>query len=83
MRLSMKSKTNLLIIIEDEGDGIPEQALERVFEPFTQLDTARSGNRSGVGMGLSVARSLLRASGGDGNGDQKGLQVRVCLPLGV
>lgn len=83
-----KSKTKLLITIEDEGDGIPDQALERVFEPFTQLDTARSTNRSGVGMGLSVARSLLRASGGDvflenRSGEQKGLQVRVCLPLGV
>ncbi|MGB1011619.1 MAG: ATP-binding protein [Thiolinea sp.] len=43
--------------------GIAESELERVFEPFTQLDHSRPAARSGVDMGLSVARSLLRAMG--------------------
>jgi signal transduction histidine kinase len=81
-----RHKSAIAIIIEDEGSGIPEQAMERVFDPFVQLDAARSENRSGVGMGLSVARALLRASGGDvtlenSREKHKGLRVVVKLPM--
>jgi signal transduction histidine kinase len=81
-----RHKSAIAIIIEDEGSGIPEQAMERVFDPFVQLDAARSENRSGVGMGLSVARALLRASGGDvtlenSREKHKGLRVVAKLPM--
>ncbi len=80
------SETTLLIIIEDEGEGIPEDQLERVFDPFTQLDSARPEKRGGVGLGLSVVRTLLRALGGDvvlENSEKagQGLRARVSLPL--
>ncbi len=59
---------DLQLLVSDTGVGIPGADLDRVFEPFTQLDTAedRSGGRfTGTGLGLYVSRALLRAHGGD------------------
>lgn len=54
----------LLIYVRDTGIGIPEEALERVFEPFTQLDNTLSRRFQGAGIGLYVARALVMGHGG-------------------
>ncbi|MDB5399884.1 MAG: hypothetical protein JWQ55_1902 [Rhodopila sp.] len=55
---------NLLISIADTGIGIPEAELERVFEPFTQLDGSLSRRYPGAGLGLFTARAVVAAHGG-------------------
>lgn len=72
------------VIVEDEGPGIPDADLERVFEPFTRLEASRSRETGGVGLGLSIARSILRAHGGDvtlENRPEGGLRATATLPV--
>ena len=51
--------------IEDDGPGIPPDELERVFEPFHRVETSRNRETGGTGLGLPIARNILRAHGGD------------------
>ena len=59
------SRERLCITVADEGPGIPDSELEQVFEPFYRLETSRSRDTGGVGLGLSIARNTARAHGGD------------------
>ena len=75
---------DLCIDIDDTGPGMPEDALEQVFEPFVRLEDSRSRDTGGTGLGLPIARSILRAHGGDVvlvNRPEGGLRARVTLPL--
>jgi signal transduction histidine kinase len=53
------------ITIDDDGPGIPAQDLERVFQPFVRLELSRNRATGGVGLGLAIARGIIRAHGGD------------------
>jgi signal transduction histidine kinase len=71
------------VTIEDDGPGIPDDQLERVFQPFYRLDRSRSRATGGAGLGLAVARTVVRAHGGDirlANRCPRGLTVAVSLP---
>lgn len=73
----------LVIRIEDEGPGIPEEGLERMFEPFQRGEMSRSRATGGVGLGLTIARNLARAHGGEvtlENRPEGGLRATVTLP---
>ena len=52
------------IAVEDNGPGIPEGELERVFEPFYRLEESRSRGTGGTGLGLNIARNLVERHGG-------------------
>lgn len=72
------------IKITDKGSGIPESEMEKVFNPFYRVDASRSPEKSGTGLGMAVARDIIRAHGGEihlSNGEQGGLVVLVTLPL--
>lgn len=72
------------VLIEDDGPGIPPDDLERVFEPFRRLETSRSRETGGTGLGLPIARDIVRAHGGDialSNRAGGGLRARIVLPL--
>ncbi len=72
-----------IITVEDEGPGIPRGERERVFEPFYRMEHSRNLDTGGVGLGLSVTRSIIWEQGGEISlGDRKGggLLVRVELP---
>jgi signal transduction histidine kinase len=74
------------IIIDDDGPGIPHDELERVFAPFYRLETSRSRETGGVGLGLAVVRTTIDAHGGRvtlANRPEGGLRVLVELPLAV
>ncbi|HWX49904.1 MAG TPA: ATP-binding protein [Roseomonas sp.] len=70
--------------VEDEGPGIPEDSLEAVFQPFRRLETSRNRETGGTGLGLPIARNILRAHGGDvvlRNRPGGGLTAVVTLPI--
>ena len=71
------------IQVEDTGPGIPAGDLERVFEPFQRLEVSRNRETGGTGLGLPIARNILRAHGGDvvlANRAKGGLRAVVTLP---
>lgn len=69
--------------VDDDGPGIPPADRERAFEPFVRLEVSRSRETGGTGLGLAVARTLIRAHGGDvilGDGPTVGLRATIWLP---
>ncbi len=72
------------ISVIDRGPGIPTAELERVFDPFFRLEESRSMETGGHGLGLSIARSILRAQGGEislANHPDGGLIATIRLPV--
>ncbi|WP_095118990.1 ATP-binding protein [Pseudomonas sp. Irchel s3f10] len=75
---------SICIEVSDDGPGIPEAALEQVFDPFFRLEASRNRDTGGVGLGLSAARAIAREQGGEltlSNRHAGGLLARVELPL--
>ncbi len=73
-----------VIEIDDSGPGIPESEREKVFHPFYRLEGSRCRDTGGTGLGLSVARTIVRGHGGDiglANREGGGLKATVTLPL--
>jgi signal transduction histidine kinase len=84
-RIFVRDGAQLEISVCDEGPGIPEEELERVFEPFYRLESSRSRDTGGTGLGLSIARDLAQAHGGAlvlRNRPGGGLEARLTLPRG-
>jgi signal transduction histidine kinase len=72
-----------LLLIDDDGPGIAEDALERMFTPFERGDAARDPSTGGVGLGLALARGIAKAHGGDvwlSRLPTQGLRAHVRLP---
>jgi signal transduction histidine kinase len=77
------SRHDLKIFIVDNGPGIPEEKLDSVFEPYVRLETSRNRNTGGAGLGLSIARNIAHAHGGQlrlRNRIGSGLEASVFLP---
>lgn len=73
----------LVVSVEDDGPGLPPEKIEEVFEPFVRVETSRSRETGGVGLGLSIARSIVRAHGGEltlTNRPEGGLRAEIRLP---
>jgi len=74
---------DLVIRVRDRGPGIPEEELERVFEPFYRLESSRNRDSGGTGLGLSIARDVAQAHGGSlqlANAPGGGLEATLRLP---
>ncbi|MCE3250691.1 MAG: histidine kinase [Geminicoccaceae bacterium] len=72
------------MVIDDDGPGISESEFERVFAPFVRLEGSRSPETGGIGLGMAIARSIVRGHGGEitlHNRREGGLRVAVRLPL--
>jgi signal transduction histidine kinase len=80
----IRGREEVEIVIDDDGPGIPEAELEHVFDPFVRLEGSRSRETGGAGLGLAIARSILRAHGGDvklKNRPEGGLRATAALPV--
>ncbi|KUR73214.1 histidine kinase [Novosphingobium fuchskuhlense] len=81
------------IRVEDDGPGIPQDRLEEVFQPFFRLDTARTRDTPGMGLGLSIVQAAVKLEGGtltlhnksraDGAGTGLAAIIRLPLPAGA
>jgi hypothetical protein len=83
IRLSGPEKGFASIAVEDDGPGIPEGEQERVFQPFHRLEPSRNRETGGTGLGLTIARGILRGHGGDvtlANRSPQGLIATATLP---
>ena len=79
-----KGNKKVIIMIEDNGPGIPEDQYKNVFKPFFRLDQSRSLNKSGVGLGLAIVEDIINSHGGNvqlGKSKYNGLLVKISLPL--
>ena len=79
-----KSINSAIITVGDDGPGIAKSEYENVFKPFYRVDKSRGLNKSGVGLGLSIAQDIVRSHGGNitlSESNHKGLLVKISLPL--
>ena len=80
----LKKNSNLVIKVEDDGPGIPENEYENVFKPFYKIDKGRAESKSSVGLGLSIASDIVRSHGGNirlNKSSLNGLEVKIFLPV--
>jgi signal transduction histidine kinase len=72
------------ITVDDEGPGIPEAELPRVFQPFYRVEESRNRETGGTGLGLAIARSIVQAHGGELSlANRRGGGLRACIALPV
>ena len=79
-----KLNNNILITIDDDGPGIPENERENVFKPFYKIDKSRGDSKSSVGLGLSIASDIVKSHGGNiklETSPTNGLRIKVILPF--
>lgn len=79
-------KDKIIINVEDNGIGIPEQDVERIFERFYRVDKARSRQLGGTGLGLAIAKEIAQLHGGNISAKSKvgrGTQILIELPMRV
>jgi len=79
-----KKNNNIIITIDDDGIGIPENEYQNVFKPFYKLDKSRGDSKSSVGLGLSITSDIIKSHGGNiilEKSPLNGLRVRIFLPL--
>ncbi|MGE4282066.1 MAG: ATP-binding protein [Magnetospirillum sp.] len=72
------------IIVDDDGPGIPAESREQVFKPFFRMERSRNLATGGVGLGLTIARDIVRGHGGEvllEDSPLGGLRARIRLPL--
>jgi two-component system sensor histidine kinase CpxA len=73
-----------VVQVIDQGTGVPDEALEKLFEPFYRIDDARGRGTGGVGLGLAITARAVRLHGGTvkaSNLPAGGLMVELSLPL--
>jgi signal transduction histidine kinase len=80
----LRNKNDTLIVIKDNGPGIPENQLHYVLQPFSRLEQSRNDDTGGIGLGLSIADNIVKSHGGIltlVNHPAGGLTVEIQLPL--
>ncbi len=73
----------IILRVLDSGPGVPDEALQKIFEPFYRLDDARNRQTGGAGLGLSIADRAIRLHGGQvraSNRKQGGLEIEIRIP---
>jgi two-component system osmolarity sensor histidine kinase EnvZ len=73
-----------VIIVDDDGPGIPEHERDNVFKPFYKMDKSRGESKSSVGLGLSITSDTIKSHGGNiilEKSPLNGLRVKIILPV--
>jgi two-component system sensor histidine kinase CpxA len=78
-----KTRTTFTVAVTDQGPGIPDAALERIFEPFYRVDDARARETGGYGLGLSIANRSITQHGGNIAAENTGGGLRVVIELPI
>jgi two-component system sensor histidine kinase CpxA len=84
IRITEDGRSVARILVADRGDGVPEEALPRLFEPFYRVSEARDHQTGGSGLGLSIAQRIAVVDGGTiraRNRDGGGLEMEIWLPV--
>jgi CheY-like chemotaxis protein len=80
-----RERSSVVISVRDTGEGIPPELIPRLFEMFSQIDRTLGRSQGGLGIGLSLVRTLVEAHGGSveakSDGDGQGSEFTVRLPL--
>ena len=79
-----KKNNSIVVIIDDDGLGIPESEYENVFKPFYKIDKSRGDSKSSVGLGLSITSDIVKSHGGNILLEKShigGLRVKIFFPL--
>ena len=79
-----KKDSSIMITIDDDGPGIPDEEYENVFKPFYKIDKSRGDSKSSVGLGLSITSDIIKSHGGNillEKSPLNGLRVKIFLPL--
>ena len=79
-----KSNNHIIVIIDDDGPGIPKNEYNNVFKPFYKINKSRGDAKSSVGLGLSIASDIIISHGGSITLDkspQNGLRVKIFFPF--
>ena len=83
--VALQAEANAIwIIVDDDGPGLPADKLDDVFEAFVRIEPSRNDQTGGIGLGLAIARSAVRAHGGDivlANRKGGGLRAKILLPF--
>ncbi len=82
-RLQAANGQEIVVRVLDSGPGVPDEALQKIFEPFYRLDDARNRQTGGAGLGLSIADRAIRLHGGQlraSNRKEGGLEVEIRIP---
>ncbi len=82
--VTQESPERVRVLIHDAGPGLPPDQMESVFDPFFRLETSRSRDTGGTGLGLTIARNIAENHGGTlvlCNHPDGGLEARLMLPL--
>jgi signal transduction histidine kinase len=81
--VGLEENSTASITIDDEGPGIPDQSMSRVFEPFFRVDPARRKFGAGAGLGLAIAKEIVERHGGIltlQNRSPRGLRQKIIFP---
>ncbi len=76
-------EAEIIVRVLDSGPGVPDEALQKIFEPFYRLDDARIRQTGGAGLGLSIADRAIRLHGGQlraSNRKEGGLEIEIRIP---
>ena len=82
-RQTNESGVEAVVRVLDSGPGVPNEALEKIFQPFYRWDDARNRQTGGAGLGLSIADRAVRLHGGElraSNRPEGGLEVEIRIP---
>ena len=85
-RQHLATGEEIVVRVLDSGPGVPDEALQKIFEPFYRLDDARNRQTGGAGLGLSIADRAIRLHGGQlraSNRKEGGLEVEIRIPAGA
>jgi two-component system OmpR family sensor kinase len=81
-----RAESGVVILIRDQGPGVPDKDLERIFEPFYRVAESRDRDTGGEGIGLAITAQVMKAHGGSAQAANRrpgGFEIRLNLPAGA